>query len=323
MRRGHTGCLWLLLGCLAGCANKEGNSAQSAWNSRFKPLAVTEERRGQIEIAMVQVPKEESLRAVPNSKGVELASLNQVIIDHCEQYLSDGLWRDVDEQVVPLEVRPKLEDNGYRVGLLRNALPAKLQQLLGTPQSCPFMKRLVAKAEHEWFWPLGAHASTLAVKVTQDGKPDNRELEKPEFGLLIQATSLPEGKTKLVMTPMLRHGSAMFQAKPNRERTGWELNNERPEEKFTKLSWEMTLKPNEYVVIGGWNNKQQTLGQHSFVEKEHGRHRVLVLRGVPAIEPLVGLEGKGPLPLALQSLIPSRQEPKRTTPPREVRGQSP
>lgn len=323
MQGRQAGCLCVLLCLWSGCATKGTPSTQPSWYSRFQPLSVNEERKGQIEIAMVQVPREDALKTVANTSGLELASLNQIIISHAETYLAEGVWKDVDEQVVPLETKPKLEANGFRVGVIRNTLPAKLQQLLGATQSCPQMRRLTAKADHEWFWPLGTESGTASLQLTQEGGPENRQLDQPEFGMLIQASPLPEGKTRFLMTPHLRHGSQTFQAKPNRERTGWDVNTDRPEEKFGKLSWEVVLKPNEYLVIGGWGSRTNSLGRHSFVEAQTGRHRLLVLRGIPATEPLAaGLEGKGPMPLALQSLMPSRQDSRKPV-AREVRGQSP
>jgi hypothetical protein len=318
----RAGCLGLLLCLLAGCATRGAQTANSSWYQRFQPLSVAEERKGQIEIALVQAPTEEDVKAVPNIAGVQLASWTQMAGTAGEKYLADGIWGDVDEQVLPIEARPKLEENGFRVGIIRNTLPGKLQQLLAAPTSSGQMRRLIAKADHEWFWPLGTRPGATSLTITQEGKPDKRELEQAEFGILIKALSLPESKTRLVMTPILRHGTQMFHAKPNKDHTGWEYNAERPEERFAKLSWEVVLKPNEYLVVGGWPTKPDSLGRHSFTEAESGHHRVLVLRGVPVAEPLtMSGDGKGPLPLALQSLMPSKQDARR--PPKEVRGQSP
>jgi hypothetical protein len=101
--------------------------------------------------------------------------------------------------------------------------------------------------------------------------------------------------------------------RPAEDRSGWLMDTRRPKEDFTVFSWEATLAPNEYLVIGGRYDKPETLGHQCFVRSEEATpvQRLLVIRCCsvkPSATPLAtsapgGEEDTGDkgLPLALQA----------------------
>jgi hypothetical protein len=95
------------------------------------------------------------------------------------------------------------------------------------------------------------------------------------------------------------------------------------------------LEPNEYLVIGAWRDRPDTLGQRCFLQPDASVHSLLMIRvarpqaSEPKATAVASTSAKpgtssGPLPLALQSIMPKRppqpadltrgQSPERNTP---------
>ena len=122
-----------------------------------------------------------------------------------------------------------------------------------------------------------------------------------------------EGRVHLRFTTEIRHGQAAVVPQPA-ERALWVLQKQQPTESFSALGWEVTLAPNEYVVVGGRYDRPGTLGQLFFVRPEESppRQRLLVIRTArpgagmmpdpfPTGEDKVSV-GRSP-PLALQAVL--------------------
>jgi hypothetical protein len=104
--------------------------------------------------------------------------------------------------------------------------------------------------------------------------------------------------------------------RPSVDRSGiysWMLQEQRPTETYAHLSWEVTLAPNEYVVVGGRLDQPQTLGHQFFIRGDEPNpvQRLLVIR-TARLQP--GLESaddpslhRNP-PLALQAAMTGSRE---------------
>src|SRR5688572_25631778 len=107
----------LLAVCLAGCTRPEVVHT-TAWLDR--------------------------LRAGAGPTGPDVVQIDVALIERpaADAYLNSGLWQFVDEQVVVLERKAVLADNGFRVGQVGGITPAGLHDLLTSERSCANPRRL-------------------------------------------------------------------------------------------------------------------------------------------------------------------------------------
>jgi hypothetical protein len=132
--------------------------------------------------------------------------------------------------------------------------------------------------------------------------------------LTVVPTLAEEGRIQLSFIPSVKHGQAQFVPHAAQDSAGalrWSLEAQQPEESFPWLSWERTVGPNEYLVVGtmlhrraAGEGKHDTLGQRCFLSEDRDRptQRVLVIRAVPAPSaPLMDETMSRSPPLALQA----------------------
>src|SRR5262249_56216657 len=81
----------------------------------------------------------EKRKAFQGRTGSDVVYVQSYLVERSpgDRYLNDELWRVADEQVVPMEQKAVLVDNGFRVGQIGGILPATLQDLLNSKTSCP------------------------------------------------------------------------------------------------------------------------------------------------------------------------------------------
>jgi hypothetical protein len=253
---------------------------------------------------------------------VEIAIVRQPL---GEPLLDHELWREADEQVVPLEMRGLLEANGFRCGTISGAAPPALQRLLSSPRSCTSTQLAAIRARRPLFLPLGSKDVAGALKVVHDGDTLAHTYEQAQCGLSLELRVSDEGELVLHFEPRVRHGRSQLTPCPATDRSDWTLLAGQPEEKYPRLAWQVSLTANEYVLIGGLPSRLQTLGYWSFIRatEETPSQELLVIRATrtPNPSPFAGTVTSlrvaslaEPVPLALQSIA---------TKPRAVtRGQS-
>src|SRR5438105_15292900 len=103
--------LGLLTLWLVGCTTSQPLRS-AAWLSRFRQLG-----GGPAGTDIVQL---------------EVAVLERPLGDH---YINQDLWDVADEQVVAVERKAALEDNGFRIGQVGGLVPAELPALLTSDRS--------------------------------------------------------------------------------------------------------------------------------------------------------------------------------------------
>src|SRR5881409_3401857 len=72
-----------------------------------------------------------------------------------DRYLNQDLWALADEQVVGIERRAVLEENGFRVAQVGGIIPAGLLGLLSSERSCVNPRCVRLHAGHPTTVPLG------------------------------------------------------------------------------------------------------------------------------------------------------------------------
>lgn len=246
--------------------------------------------------------------AVPT--GPDVVQMDVAVVERPvgDRVLNDKLWALADEQIMEPERRAQLEDNGFRIGQLGGMAPPELQDLLTSERSCAAPRRLVVRAGEAKQLTIGPAAPEGRFRILHDGELTAVTFDQAEFTLEVVPTLTPDGRTRLQFLPLVQHGAVSQVIRPAADHSGLMLQAERPAQRYPKLSWEVTLAPNEYVVIGGRYDLPETLGHAYFVRPEESQpvQRMLVIRtGRPApIEaPLPSENGSAPLspPLACQA----------------------
>jgi hypothetical protein len=195
-------------------------------------------------------------------------------------YINQDLWLQVDEQVVPLERKAVLEENGFRLGQVGGIPPAGLQSLLTSEKHCLNPRRQFLHAGKPTLLGLGPAIQTCQILVTQNSLSAPVELKQAECGLNVTSFATTDSTVKLQFTPQIRHGAMKRGFEPSSDQVGWVFKEERETQSYSSLSWDVQLAPNQYVVIGGRMDRPGSLGCQSFVRRDEPApvQRLLVIR---------------------------------------------
>jgi hypothetical protein len=275
MRRGGLGVLVLFCVCLGGCLS--GDPGQSTnWLERLRVS-----------------------RGVLGPDGVQL---QMVVLEKPlgDNFLNDELWRSTDCQVVGLAKKSILDDNGFCIGLVVGMNPEKLQTMLSCKRSW------VGDRDHTL--PIGTAAQTMPIspiiplcnfRLRTEEVAKDVEVRRGECVLRIEPTLAADGRTKLKFTPVVLYGDKApdYEAAP--ENFGWSFQYKQLCIPCPELSWEVTVAPNQFLVIGthfdenAVEDAPQSLGSRFFLA-DTGRmfmQRVLVLRTIRRTDALAEMPG--------------------------------
>jgi hypothetical protein len=275
---------WLLAGCVTGPAGRT-----TAWLRRSPP---------------VQAPKG------PDFIQMEIAVLECPLGD---RFINEELWTDsfADEQIVSPEHKEALQANGFRVAQLGGLIPDQLQELLTSSRSNVNPRRRRVMAGYPAALNLGSRAASVHYAITQDGEPVAVDLDQAQCKLIAVPSITPEGRVKLRFTPEVEYGETemTFQPAPERQEK-WQMSLERPRKSYPSLAWEVTLQPNQYMVVGTRIDQPRSLGFASFIQRDEvsGVQRLLVIRtaretagGAPRPEGMEEVCSRKSPPLAFQA----------------------
>lgn len=259
MRHWHAGVLVLIAGALGGCT-------VTAPLSTPRPVA--------------------DARTLPETADApDVVFLDVALVERPagDRFLNHELWESGDEQGVPLEAKPALEENGLRVGQIGGLLPPRLQGLLGSRHSCPDPRRLRAMAEQPT--PVQVSAARPRCRFRFLGPDGERLIDVSKAFCFFEVTPTVEkdGRVRLRFAPRIRHGDPRLETHVVREADGslrWALEPCEAVEELNPLAWEVTLTPEEYVLVGARADRPDTLGTAYFLpEGTNGSvQKLLVLR---------------------------------------------
>jgi hypothetical protein len=261
--------------------------------------------------AQPEAPPLEARGHVEGLTGDDVVQLDIALVDRPDgdRFLNHELWELADEQGVSLEHKPILEDNGFRVCQIGGLPPAGLQALLTSPRSCPDPHRVRLHAGSATAVLLGPLYPRCSFRLEQDGRATEVDLEQAQCLLEVVPTLGEEGKVQLRFTPHVRHGQPALTMHPVQDPAGplrWEWESQQPEEAYPGLGWEVSVAANEYVVVGTWLERVDSLGQRCFLARAGAAlvpiQRLLVIRTARASDgaPVAEALSRSP-PLALRA----------------------
>jgi hypothetical protein len=299
MRHGRVLLLALTAAALAGCASDKPLTSVS-WLQRPRSFQPEDSEAMQMEVALVEAPVG-------------------------DRFVNTGLWAFVDEQVIAPEQKERLESSGFRVGQAGAALPDELRELLESERSCPSPRRFLLHCggpgkllglgpplAHCCFEPPLNVDDSLRESGSQDRLAERVvstkaavvELEKAECCLLVTPALTEDGRTRLTFTPQVKHAArSLMPWRPKADLSGWMRQGQEAVESYPALTWEVTLAPGQYALVGTRWDRPGSLGHTCFVRTDEPTpvQRLLVIRTARPEAPLFGPAGNTsrPPPLAL------------------------
>lgn len=195
-------------------------------------------------------------------------------------YLNQRLWPLVDETVIPGDHRYVLEQNGFRVGQVGGLPPPELLGLLTSERSCinPRAVRLhVGDTKTVLLGPVVEHCR---FQVEQDGEREPVALEQAEVMLAVVPSLTVDGQVRLEFTPQVESGERRLVPGAADDHSRMVLRAQRDLNRYPTLNWEVSLAPNEYVVVGARYDRPGSLGYQAFVRGDEAPavQRLLVIR---------------------------------------------
>ncbi len=241
-------------------------------------------------------------------QGDDVVQLDVAIL---ERTVGDGainrdLWQVADESVSP-ELKPVLERNGFRTCQTGSTPPPCLLDLLKSEQSNVAPRRILTRAGSPTPILLGSAWATCDYDLDREGVSVPVGLHEAQCVLTVVPTLGDDGRVALRFAPEVRNGASVLKPQPQQDPSGtksWILVADQPTESYPWLAWDLTVKPNEFVVVGTLLDHADTLGYRFFLHTESSApvQRLLVIRVSRAARteaPDVRFDDHAP-PLALQ-----------------------
>jgi len=284
-RLGQLALLPIVLAMLPGCLWPERGES-SNWMKQFRSQALSPDH-ALIEFAMIELPRG-------------------------DEFINDELWKHADE-FVALEKRGLLDDNGFRIGQLVGAPPEDFQKLLLSRRACSNPQALIFPPGKTATIPFPHSQQKMAYDLVEDTGRTEIILDQARCCLDVTARFAGDGKTILTFTPKIEHAAIALPFKADADQ--WTLNTGKSAKRHAELSWDVTLGPNQYLIIGGRLDREGTLGQAAFTMTDGADEvqRLLVVRNCRAVTSAESHEHSAhdliradrTTPLALQATVPA------------------
>lgn len=250
-----TGVGLLLLAVSAGCLPKA---------EQLRPAAIWDRMRG----------------AGPGGFVVRSALIERPAGD---AYLNRGLWAEAGRPLAP-ELTALLGQNGLRVGVFTGVLPGEFDRLVQTGHSTiDAMDRSFAPGRAKVL-PVNGPSDRAAFRLLTDlaASPVPCDFVAVECGFSVTASKFDGDRVKLVLEPQLQHGDKQLYLKASADETGFTRQDRKPLEAYAALTFEVTVGPKDYLIVGPTADPADTLGSAFFFHAtpDRVRQQLLVIRAV-------------------------------------------
>jgi hypothetical protein len=215
-------------------------------------------------------------------QGPDVVQLHVAVVERRlgDSYINQTLWASTDEQAAGIEQLALLENNGFRVGQVIGNLPSELLRMVENERYCGNQIGWFLRVGSSTPIKLGPALAKCNYLVKYDDFCREVSTEQANCKFLIEPTLTADGKTRLRFTPMVEHGEAIMTIEAVPEFSSWECQVKQQSHVYPELSWEVTLAPNEWLVVGTQLSQPRALGYQAFVNEEGATpiQRILVLR---------------------------------------------
>jgi hypothetical protein len=218
---------------------------------------------------------------------------------------NESLWRQVDEQPFPPDLRRTLGEYGFRAGVLQGQIPVELQELMtpssGAPSQAqeqtkspsqsleevvvdfeaesPVRRRILQlrAAKRGEILASGVYES-LPLLENEGGQLRGKPYARGQGLLSVKSFPQPDGRVRLDLLPELHHGDPKISYVGNpgiiRVETG------RAKKIFEQLALSATLSPGEMLLVTSLPSRPGSLGHYFFTEQTSGalQQKLLLIR---------------------------------------------
>jgi hypothetical protein len=247
----------------------------------------------------------------PNHALIEVALIERPLAD---DYINNKIWERADELLADSDRRRALDSNGLRVGQLIGTMPGEFQQLLLSKQFCSNPRAMIFPAGQSRPIYLGAILPQSTFEYVAGNTRSEVAIDQARYVLDVSAAFDTQGRTKLTFTPKVETGEQVLPFVADPLNSGWRIRVERASKKYEDLSWDVTLAPNQFCIVGARLDRERTLGQTAFTEirSDAGIQRLLVVRNCRSVtaaeanqvNPDELVQSDKAMPLALQAAQP-------------------
>ncbi len=208
--------------------------------------------------------------------------------------INDQLWREVDEQQVPADVRRRLARHGFRAGVLDGSVPACLCRVLeltdrpaptaDTPQVAQIdgntapvepRRRLHIRAGQPGEIVASGVYERMPVFSFEQGGLGGDMYPKAQGLLTVRSYPQPDGRVRVELVPEIRYGDPRSRWVGQREMLRLEAS--RPSKVFDDLAFSATLSPGSLLLVGSLPERSGSLGHHFLTEPAGQRQQKLLL----------------------------------------------
>ena len=206
------------------------------------------------------------------------------------------MWREIDEQHFPAQLRQRLVRNGFRVGLVSGQMPIALSKLMELGDKPAASGELPATEPTEFAdqprvlrrhlqLPAGRRSEIvtsgvydrLPVLICEAGQLGGQTYHQAQTLLALRTFPQDDGRVRLELMPELHHGEPSGRWVGNQAMM--RLETQRPRRVFDEMAVSATLSPGAMLVISSLPQRPGSLGHHFFTEDgERLEQKLLVIR---------------------------------------------
>jgi hypothetical protein len=216
----------------------------------------------------------------PGSVAIEVISLR---LPAGDPQLVQKIWQEVDEQSLPVEVRRKLEKDGFRAGVLAGQIPPSLSKLLelkpaaagsGDVQQvkiADFVKparvtsqHLQTRAGQRYEIAASGVLEKMPVLVSESGEIHGLTYERAQGIFAVRVTPQLDGRVEVELSPEVHHGKTRQHWVG--DQSIFRLETGRPKRAFEELKLSAMLGPGGILILGSQPDRQGSLGHYFFLE---------------------------------------------------------
>lgn len=200
-----------------------------------------------------------------------------------DPFLSRDLWASAGKPL-PHEQSALLARNGLRVGVLTGLVPGEFDQLVTSEHAAVNPMHRTMQPNKPKVVPVNGPLARCSYRAVPDlaADPVPVELTAAECGLSVTARPAGGDRVTLACEPQVQHGDKQAWLKPSADGTEFTRRDAKPLESYPALGFEVTLGPQDYLLLGPADDPADTLGQVFFTTatEDRARQRVLVIRAL-------------------------------------------
>jgi hypothetical protein len=220
-------------------------------------------------------------------------------IPYQERELASAFWNDVDELEIDSTTRKRLNEQGFRAGLVGASPPETLSKLLTLKgrelretieEEVDYSKPEATNEPITSSKPVTLREGMKSMIETRNDVYASIPILENENGALIgksypdARTTLsvaikqnPDGSVRFDLSPLLKYGAPQ---PITRYQHGQLVHTqEQPTKSFEQLKFSLSLRPGQFLVLGATDAKTNALGKYFFTDGgEDFDQKILVLR---------------------------------------------